>query len=97
MISNQDEMSLYDSIITIAPDRKIEHAAPATSKNPTGQPSPALRGSLVGMIKTIRNNDKMKRSIPMTPDATTFIAILRVRFKFLYAPVFKKMNDNKFA
>ena len=44
IISNVDEMSLYDNIITIAPDRKIEHTALAIIKNPTGQPSTAPRG-----------------------------------------------------
>ena len=39
IISNDDEISLYDNIIAIAPDRNMEHAAPVIIKNPAAQPS----------------------------------------------------------
>ena len=87
IISSLDEMSLYDTTMAIAPDRKIEHIALAIIRNPTGQPSMAPRGSSFVGMKWIRTIDiKMKRSMPMMPDATTFAAILYVRFKLCYAP-----------
>jgi hypothetical protein len=87
IISSLDEMSLYDTIMTITPDRKIEHIALAIIRNPSGQPSMAPRGSSFVGMKTIMNIDiKMKRSIPMMPDAMIFVAILYVLFKIPYAP-----------
>lgn len=85
-------MSLYDTIMAIAPDRKIEHIALAIIRNPTGQPSMAPRGSSFVGMKAIRNIDiKMKRSMPMMPDAMTFAAILYVRFKLRYPQYLKRM------
>ena len=41
MVSKRDEISLYNSIIAIAPDMNMEHAAPVIIKNPAAQPSMA--------------------------------------------------------